>query len=192
MAKKYQDISGQKWGNLLVLNQVEKLQRGTFYLCLCDCGNKTKATISQLLFGKKKSCGCLIKKKHRDKNRKNVILRRLFKNKITNARAVHSCELDNLELFEFIITSPCFYCGVQPNVTTKDVNKYGVVLSDEFIVHHGIDRIDPKIGYCIKNIVPCCKECNFSKGPMTSEEFIKKFIEISKFTGYLSSDNRNL
>ncbi|WP_256846891.1 hypothetical protein [Paenibacillus sp. Pae108] len=45
-----------------VTKLAEKLYNEETWLCRCDCGEQTKATKSQLLGGKKKSCGCLRKK----------------------------------------------------------------------------------------------------------------------------------
>lgn len=182
MARKYEDISGQKHGKLKVLHQINN-KIGTHYLCECECGAKTTATVSQLLFNKKISCGCSRKQKQRDKNRKNVLIRKLFREKITNARHPSDDFLKNIKLFEYIITSPCFYCGKAPNVIKEDRGKSGNLLSDCTIIHHGIDRIDPRLGYEFKNIVPCCKECNFSKKDLSSIEFIKRSKDICDFLG---------
>ncbi len=32
-------------------------------------------------------------------------------------------------------------------------------------------RIDPNSGYVVGNVVPCCKSCNWAKGPKTAVEF---------------------
>ena len=53
------DISGERYGRLLVLKQVEDKRSGTFWLCKCDCGNEKIIRKGQLKSGKTKSCGCL-------------------------------------------------------------------------------------------------------------------------------------
>jgi hypothetical protein len=51
-------IPGTKYINLTVIKEVGKYPKGRYkYLCLCDCGNYTHASSSDL--GKTKSCGCL-------------------------------------------------------------------------------------------------------------------------------------
>lgn len=60
-ASKHQDLTGKRFGKLLVVEECQK--RGKFnmieWLCVCDCGGKTVATTSALKSGHKKSCGCI-------------------------------------------------------------------------------------------------------------------------------------
>ena len=39
-------------------------------------------------------------------------------------------------------------------------------------LHNGIDRIDNNIGYESKNVVSCCKICNYAKSNMNYKDFI--------------------
>lgn len=62
------DITGQRFGRLVAIRQVENtvptktnLKGFPRWECLCDCGNLTVGTRVQLRTGKKKSCGCLRK-----------------------------------------------------------------------------------------------------------------------------------
>lgn len=50
-----EDISGQKFGQLLV---IEKDNERSHWKCLCDCGNYTTVYIGHLKCGNTKSCGC--------------------------------------------------------------------------------------------------------------------------------------
>lgn len=65
---------------------------------------------------------------------------------------------------EFLMKSECYYCGKIPEL--EDWN--------------GIDRIDASEGYDEKNVVPCCKWCNFSKGTLDDLTFISNCIKIAK------------
>lgn len=62
------DISGQKFGNLLVLEYLGKER----WKCLCDCGNITTSSITSLKSGHKKSCGCLHVKSAQQQGIKNI------------------------------------------------------------------------------------------------------------------------
>ena len=54
----------------------------------------------------------------------------------------------------------CYYCG-------------------EKIDGIGLDRVDNKKGYTIKNIIPCCSKCNYMKGTLTKQDFIARCKKIS-------------
>lgn len=62
------DLTGRVFGRLTALYPTERRDsHGVIYwLCQCDCGNQTEATVSSLLNGTCKSCGCL-KKENQDK-----------------------------------------------------------------------------------------------------------------------------
>jgi len=64
-------------------------------------------------------------------------------------------------VFNYLIKQPCHYCN-----TKKDMDVIG------------IDRFNNNGGYLPGNCVPCCWDCNKSKGNQTVENFekyIKKF-----------------
>lgn len=57
------NISGNKYGKLLVIKQVSKprttCRRGSWWLCQCECGNETIVNGNALKTGGTVSCGCL-------------------------------------------------------------------------------------------------------------------------------------
>lgn len=56
---KFIDMTGQKFGRLLVLEQNGKDGRGEFlWKCLCDCGKIVSVRGNQIRSGKSVSCGC--------------------------------------------------------------------------------------------------------------------------------------
>ena len=74
----------------------------------------------------------------------------------------------NLSFSKFIalIKQSCYYCGTEDS--------------------HGMDRIDNKFGYSVKNIVPCCTMCNMMKNKHSLDEFIGKCNKI-----VLNNNNKN-
>lgn len=71
----------------------------------------------------------------------------------------------SLEEFDRITQLPCYYCG--------EIQK------DEFdYCFSGIDRVDSNQGYVLSNIVPCCNMCNKMKLNYTTDEWLKKIIQI--------------
>ena len=61
---KMKDIQNQRFGKLIALEpdfEKSKNSHGIVWLCKCDCGNNAYVKATQLLQGKTKSCGCLLK-----------------------------------------------------------------------------------------------------------------------------------
>lgn len=71
MVKVREDLTGQKFGRLTVVEQVEDYvkpggKRQVMWACQCDCGNKLVVTGSRLKNGGTKSCGCLRKERNHE------------------------------------------------------------------------------------------------------------------------------
>lgn len=67
MGRKVEDLTGQKFGELTVLQRAEDKiykngKKRSCWLCQCDCGNKKEVLGECLKLGKTKSCGCKKKK----------------------------------------------------------------------------------------------------------------------------------
>ena len=62
---KINDLTGQRFGKLVVLepDSAHKTRSARRYLCQCDCGNLTKVYGDALQSGGTKSCGCLAQAK---------------------------------------------------------------------------------------------------------------------------------
>lgn len=66
MGRRGIDLTGQRFGRLLVIERVDRSKlnyvlpgRQLYWLCKCDCGEELVVASSSLLSGKTKSCGCL-------------------------------------------------------------------------------------------------------------------------------------
>lgn len=64
---KFIDLTGQKFGRLTVLKRVENKGTSIYWLCKCDCGNEKIIRGDSLKQGLTNSCGCLQKRKGKDK-----------------------------------------------------------------------------------------------------------------------------
>lgn len=54
------DLSGKRFGRLTVIERSSR-KSGTYWSCVCDCGNKKEVLASHLIKGGIRSCGCLRK-----------------------------------------------------------------------------------------------------------------------------------
>ena len=53
-----EDLTGKRFGRLLVLAPYDKKNRAWRWKCKCDCGNETIGIGAKMKCGLKKSCGC--------------------------------------------------------------------------------------------------------------------------------------
>ena len=60
MGRKKIDLTGQRFGKLVVLRECEERPKGGKILveCICDCGNKITKVAANLKSGSTRSCGC--------------------------------------------------------------------------------------------------------------------------------------
>lgn len=52
------DLTGKRFGHLLVLSRSSSSRRKASWLCQCDCGKKLEVRTSTLISGSRTSCGC--------------------------------------------------------------------------------------------------------------------------------------
>jgi len=63
-------------------------------------------------------------------------------------------EIDPAQFLD-LVSSPCRYCG-RP--------AHRKISESKPDLYTGIDRLDNRTGYVLKNVVPCCWDCNNAKG----------------------------
>jgi hypothetical protein len=168
------DLSGRRFGRLIVLGDVDRSKNGSvIWICLCDCGNLTERVGSDLT--------------RRHKNKTCADCQKLdFGEAATNlyflqykTGAKERALEFKLSLEEFInkISQNCYYCGDEPEYLGADMFKryHGSIYAN------GIDRIDSKKGYSIKNTVPCCKFCNMAKLDLSKKDFLANVKRVVQF-----------
>lgn len=64
------DLSGSRFGRLVVLREGYRKWRKIFWKCKCDCGKISYTTTQKLKSGHTKSCGCLSAEMARDRAKK--------------------------------------------------------------------------------------------------------------------------
>lgn len=68
---KFNNLTGIRFGRLLVISRATDSGHNTRWNCICDCGNSTITTSYNLRKGRAKSCGCLSLEKIKKINTKH-------------------------------------------------------------------------------------------------------------------------
>ncbi len=64
MKMKLIDLTGERFGKLVVLGRADSKTRRTMWLCKCDCGRESTIDGGNLKAGRQSSCGCIKANKH--------------------------------------------------------------------------------------------------------------------------------
>lgn len=108
-------------------------------------------------------------KKARTTDRKNLKIGHKLSRKVTNFiqdTVKRSLELEaTFEQIAKIMQKPCYYCGEK----------------DEYC---GIDRKNSFKSYTMRNIVPCCKHCNWAKRQKSVSDYVN---HCEKVVNYMRS-----
>lgn len=140
-----QDLSGQKFNRLLVLQEATPTTSPIQWVCLCECGATTQVRGSSLKNGNTKSCGCLSREVSAKKGTTHGARR-------TRLYRIHSQMLSR--------------CRNPADTSYIHYGARGISVCDSWIPFDGfqkwamkngysdeltIDRIDPERGYCPNN-----------------------------------------
>ena len=109
------DLTGQRFGRLIVLEFAEIRKNKSYWKCQCDCGNIKIISATSLKSEKTKSCGCLRKEVTKIRGEKNI------KHNKTNTR-----------LFRIFLgmKSRCYYTK---NIGYKNYGGKGIKVCDEWL-----------------------------------------------------------
>ena len=187
MANHIKDLTGQKIGNLYIIEMVKREGEHTYWRCLCDCGEEIIRTVRYITSCQKKgqtlSCGCEGDKKRREGHKKyfdnkapkdrgiNIIFNH-YKYRAKTQKVPFTLTLDHLKN---IVSENCYYCDAPPGNIKKGRYSY---YEDEAQAYSGVDKQIPGLGYIPGNVVACCNICNWAKSENSPEEFIKHLYKI--------------
>lgn len=176
MSLKRENLLGKRFGKLTVISEAPSRIRTSgsktyYWNCVCDCGSE-KAIQAQKLKSGQQSCGCVRKSKLPFGE---SFLNKLLYNYKKDAKQRGFSFCLSKKVFLKLVKNCCVYCGEPPSIRQKQQNFNGIVAVN------GIDRVNPKLGYIITNVVPCCPKCNVAKSDMTVEEFRLWITKVYKF-----------
>lgn len=188
MAGKPKNITGKRFGKLLVTKSSFIKNETLYWECVCDCGKIVTVAGSSLRRTSRPtiSCGCSQRSAAQKSNIANGrllpietlrinILHQRIKESAKNRKLLF--DLTKKSIID-IVDLDCYYCGSSPK--NEFILRRGGS-SPITIIYQGIDRIDSELGYIIENIRPCCKLCNMAKGRMTEKAFISHLKNIIEY-----------
>ena len=154
----------------------------------CDCGNETMASASDVILGRKQSCGCLWKE-HKQNCGKRLAVVNLKPNKEGPINKLYGSYKRaalrrgyewNLSKKEFreIISKQCYYCGIPPE--SKYTTSSETPIIENILIYNGVDRKNNGVGYSKENCITACGICNRMKMNLGYEQFIYKIKQIHK------------
>lgn len=146
MSAKKIDLTGQRFGRLLVIREYGRDKQGAvLWLCKCDCGVETVVTSGHLRSGHTQSCGCLQRER----------------------ATTHGC---TQKTWYTVYHNMMIRCGHWAGASERDLRLYrdrGITVCElwqkspldfgDWLFAHGwhkglqIDRIDNNRGYCPEN-----------------------------------------
>lgn len=167
------DLTGQKFGRLVVIRKALTKNKRAYWYCICDCGKEPIVMGKSLRRGDTKSCGCLKMERVRTMARKLPLGESSFNQILLNyKRQARLRSLDftlSREQFYKLTQCVCYYCGREPSQTHQGGPSKRLNGS---YTYNGIDRKNNDIGYTDENSVPCCGTCNFMKKTLSVESFV--------------------
>jgi hypothetical protein len=165
--KLYNDLSGKRFGKLLVISfsHKETIKKKIVWNCKCDCGNECKIRSSYLQAKRcpARSCGCGLQRKRLPPNK--YFPPNLFSRICTSAKR-RKYELNiTIEYLWNLFNDQnkkCIFTGLE--LSLGDSQCRGRTAS--------LDRIDGSKGYIIGNVQWVHKDINMMKQKMSDNQFI--------------------
>lgn len=163
------NLTGKRFGKLLVLNRADKNFGGKSckWICQCDCGNQVEIVSTSLRKGLTNSCGCILKKY-------------LYKgigdlSKSYWTRVLRGAKERNLEVSITIEDAWNKFLEQDRKCALTGID---LVMLKSFARQHiehtaSLDRIDSSKGYIQGNIQWVHKHVNVMKLDLTQDEFIE-------------------
>lgn len=153
MYGKHEDLTGRRFGRLLVLEPITErsIHKKILWRCMCDCGKETAVATGELNSGATKSCGCLIADRQRElKTTHGMTGTRLYK--IWHAMK-QRCENPNMKNWKYYGAKGVSVCDEWKN-SFPAFYEWAIASGYDDTAPRGkctIDRIDPYGDYTPEN-----------------------------------------
>lgn len=153
---------GRKCGVLEIIDISHRNNKSIIFNALCSrCNSYTKVSNRHLTHNYKSCRYCVNNLQKEISNNKYLSLRKykkIYNSYKGNAKHKNIEFTLTLENIKELIDNNCYYC--------KDEKS------------NGIDKVNPKEGYHMRNCVSCCRTCNFMKSNFNIYTFFEKIDAI--------------
>lgn len=141
-----EDLSGKRFGKLMVVSKSGNKNRNVYWKCLCDCGNEIEVKTAELNRATTISCGCYSKKRFVEENTKhNKSHTRLYKIWYGMKRRCYERSNDAFPMYGGRGITIC------QEWLDDFINFYNWSMENGYSDDLTIDRIDPNGNYCPEN-----------------------------------------
>lgn len=174
------DLTGKRFGKLIVLKISHTNSRRKFWECKCDCGGSKVCTTKSLTSGYVKSCGCAIRNKNHIRWKGYEDIPYDFFSSYKRGALTRGLDFEiTIEYVWEIFKSQNFKCALSGiDLCFSETRKQRGLRTVS------IDRKDNKKGYVLGNIQLVHKVINIMKNKLNDEEFIK-------YCNLISEHNKN-
>lgn len=180
------DLSGKAYPRFKVIGRHNKKgENPSTWDCVCECGRKFVSSGHSIRSGIRKTCS--VGTCHASSI--DVHLRLLHQVYATyKCSAKKHGRIFEIEISEFrdMASKDCHYCGKSPS--NRQYRMYGGRKVE--YTYSGLDRVDSSLGYFMRNLVPCCGECNKAKNNLPLTDFYAMVKRI--YERHLSQDGFKL
>lgn len=163
------DLTGKKFGLLIVSKRTATTYKKVRWDCICECGKMTKASSCDLISGHTRSCGCLYNRTGQESPRFRgfqKISGRFWGSILCGAKKRNiSVELSMEDAWNLFIKQNQ-RCALTNLILTFNKN------SKDSTGTASLDRIDSSKGYTIDNCQWIHKDYNWMKLDHSQQEFI--------------------
>lgn len=188
MPNNQNDLTGQVFYDLTVIEKVGTTHYGHIWRCKCVCGQETTAYSAKLKTGKNKSCGCRKFGARHYKYSGHKGLAGCFWTRVKGHAKTRNISLDiTIEQAWDKFVEQNFRCALSGEPITLPSN------TQEFLSANctaSLDRIDSSKGYALDNIQWVHKDVNLIKMDMDKNNFVFWCQKVAAFQSRVSKLNK--